>query len=91
MYQRLILLQMNTEIHIEIYSPQDNLLLSTKKTRYESLPSIVEHLASKVVQANVVSLSVTKPGNNLYFKYVIRESTSDAARTFIYGEEFARE
>lgn len=82
---------MSRAIIIKVFSTQQDLLLTTTKTRYNSESDIIHTLAAKALQDQVISLSITKPDGSICLTYVVQASTADAARTLIYGEDLAVE
>lgn len=82
---------MSRAIIIKVFSNQQDLLLTITKTRYNSESDIIQTLAAKALQDQILSLSITKPDDSICLTYVVQASTADAARTLVYGEDFAME
>jgi hypothetical protein len=82
---------MNPILKIQITNATGETLLTTIKTRYESLYQMILFLAVKVIDPQVISLSITRTDAGLDFNFVSRDSSLVAARILVYGAEFAME
>jgi hypothetical protein len=82
---------MNPTLKIRVTNATGETLLTTIKTRYESFDKTILSLAAKIVNPQVISLSITKIDADFDFNLVSRDSSSAAARNLVYGDEFTME
>jgi hypothetical protein len=82
---------MNPTLKIQVTNATGGTLLTTIKTRYESLDKTILSLAAKIVDPQVISLSITKIDAGFDINIVSRDSSLAAARNLVYGDEFTME
>jgi hypothetical protein len=82
---------MNPILNIQVTSVTGEILLTTIKSRYESLDKMIQFLAAKVTDPQVISLFITKSNVGFDFVFVSQDSSLAAARILVYGHEFAME